>query len=220
MRSSEGSTPWRSRTQTMFDLPDTHGDPLLQPEEVRGDPGVHPVGQPVVALLEEALDDRRGMDPRRGLEGVLAEDRVVRRQGDAHAASRQLHVVGEGREVAVEPAQQLQVHEEEVHLHVASPLPDAHGRAGIWVAPASMAAMALARPRPRSRWPCQSIPTSCPLSSTMPFTKVIRERTPEGVTGVAHADALGAGPDGRLQRRARGPGGPASCPRSRTCRAE
>ena len=44
-----------------------------------------------------------------------------------------------------------------------------------------MAAMAFITSSPRSRWPCQSIPTSPPHSSTMPFTNRTTAPAPTGV---------------------------------------
>ena len=69
------------------------------------------------------------MHARGGLEGVLAEDGVVLGEGHADGLGGLRHVRAEARQVAVDPAGEREVDEEQVHLRVACALADSEGGA-------------------------------------------------------------------------------------------
>lgn len=105
----------------------THGDTLLLAEVRSRYAGIHAVRQPWIAFAH-GFDHGGGMHARAGQESVVAKDGVVVRDGHAQMLGASAHVVAEATQVAVDPAQQFEVGEQQIHRRVAGTFADAQGR--------------------------------------------------------------------------------------------
>src|SRR6266849_2963853 len=102
-------------------------DALLEAEFLGGHRAVYAVRKPVVALFL-GFDDRRGVDAGARAERVGAHHGIVHRNWHADRIGDQLAVLGQPADVVAMGAQELEVHEQQVHLGVADPLTDTQRR--------------------------------------------------------------------------------------------
>ena len=192
-------------------------DLLLPADEARRHRRIHRVHQRAVSLPER-LDHRRGVDAGGGAERVGADHRIVRRD-----RARRTRARPPARRPAA-PIRSLLRYPIITRLTISrsidvlphrSPMPSAAPCSR--VAPASSAAMLEATPKPRSRWPCQSMPTSTPSSAISDLherhhrPRPVRRRVADRV---GDAQPLRAGANRRREQRAAATRDRrASCPR-------
>ena len=69
------------------------------------------------------------MDPGAGAKRVASDRRIIRRNRHAGRRAHALTVPGERTEIVVDPAQQLEIHQQLVHRGIADPLADSDSAA-------------------------------------------------------------------------------------------
>ena len=138
--------------------------------------GVNRVGQNHIVLVIR-LDNRRRMHARGGAKRIVADNRIVRRNGHARGPRHRLAIMFQLGEILLRPrrnAHQLQIHQHLIDLRIAHALSQSNRAPMNAICPGDHAAMELAMARPRSLCPCQSTRIFSPQGFT---TSSITNRT-------------------------------------------
>ncbi len=89
-------------------------DDLVEAEEMQGDAAIDDVGEFGIFAVE-SFHDRGGVDAGGGAEGVVADNRVVRRDGGVCGAGDVFAIFLEAGEVAIDQTHQAEVDQHEFH---------------------------------------------------------------------------------------------------------
>ena len=99
----------------------TNLDDLLQTEQASRHARINQIGEFRIALAI-ALDHGRRVHARRGAESVFAKHRIIKWNRPTTSVSSFVAVLTQAAQVVIDPAEQLQIHQQLVHRRVADTL--------------------------------------------------------------------------------------------------